>query len=173
MSDREQHVKTLEDALNLALKALEAISDEMTVGERYTNAGQHLLDALQPCRNALQAAPPAPAGVAVPDGFGTAEHWKEKAQYWADVAHRLRGEALRGEPVDGIVHPAQANATQLAGQGHTPERQRMTAGRASFFMERFLKEEKLLGPNEQAALHFVIDMLDAAPAQAQEDSNAS
>lgn len=40
-----------------------------------------------------------------PDGFGSAEHWKEKAQYWAGVAHRLRGEALRGEPVDGIVHP--------------------------------------------------------------------
>ncbi len=46
----------------------------------------------------------------------------------------------------------------------TIERQRMTAGRASFFMERFLREEKLLGPNEQAALHFVIDILEAAAA---------
>ena len=50
-----------------------------------------------------QAAPKAAPGE--PDGFGSAEHWKEKAQYWAGVAHRLRGEALRGEPVDGIVHP--------------------------------------------------------------------
>lgn len=41
------------DALQTALKALEAISDEMTVGERYTNAGQYLLDALQPARNAI------------------------------------------------------------------------------------------------------------------------
>ena len=52
---------------------------------------------------AQQAAPKAAPGE--PDGFGSAEHWKEKAQYWAGVAHRLRGEALRGEPVDGIVHP--------------------------------------------------------------------
>lgn len=42
---------------------------------------------------------------AQPDDFGSAEHWKEKAQYWAGVAHRLRGEALRGEPVDGIIQP--------------------------------------------------------------------
>lgn len=47
------------------------------------------------------AAPPQ----GVPDEFGTAEHWKEKAHYWASEAHRLRGEALRGESVDGITHP--------------------------------------------------------------------
>lgn len=47
----------------------------------------------------------APQPEAVPDGFGTAEHWKEKAQYWAGVAHKLRGQALRGEPVDGIIQP--------------------------------------------------------------------
>jgi hypothetical protein len=47
-----------------------------------------------------------PAVEAVPDEFGTAEHWKEKAQYWAGVAHRLRSEALRGDPVDGITQPA-------------------------------------------------------------------
>jgi len=42
----------------------------------------------------------------------------------------------------------------------------MTARRAQFFMERFKHEEKLLGPNEQAALDFVIAMLeeDAPPA---------
>lgn len=40
----------------------------------------------------------------VQDEFGTAEHWREKAQYWAEVAHQLRGQALRGEPVDGIVN---------------------------------------------------------------------
>lgn len=43
----------------------------------------------------------------------------------------------------------------------TPELQRMTAGRATYFMERFLREEKLLGPNEQAALRFVISQPDA------------
>lgn len=42
--------------------------------------------------------------------------------------------------------------------------QGMTAHRAIYFMERFKKEEKLLGPNEQAAVDFVIAMLSAAPA---------
>lgn len=50
----------------------------------------------------------------------------------------------------------------------TPELQRMTAGRATYFMERFLREEKLLGPNEQAALRFVINMLEAPAAPAGE-----
>ena len=46
----------------------------------------------------------------------------------------------------------------------------MTRQRASYFMERFRHEEKLLGPNEQAALAFVIDLLgaDAAPLPARE-----
>lgn len=47
-----------------------------------------------------------PAVEAMPDEFGTAEHWKEKAQYWAGVAHQLRSEALRGYPVDGITQPS-------------------------------------------------------------------
>jgi len=37
---------------------------------------------------------------------------------------------------------------------------KMTAHRAIYFMERFKREEKLLGPNEQAALDFVISMLE-------------
>ncbi len=44
------------NALKGALKALEAISDEMTVGERYTNAGQYLLDSLNPARDAIAKA---------------------------------------------------------------------------------------------------------------------
>ena len=40
---------------------------------------------------------------------------------------------------------------------------KMTAGRAVYFMERFKREEKLLGPNEQAALDFVISMLERQP----------
>lgn len=51
--------------------------------------------------------------------------------------------------------------------GVTPELLRMTPRRAAFFMERFLKEEKLLGPNEQAALNFVIAMLEGQHAPAQ------
>ena len=63
-------------------------------------------------RTALAArAAPQPAVTASaqePDGFGSADHWKEKAQYWAGVAHKLRGQALRGEPVDGIIQPPTA-----------------------------------------------------------------
>lgn len=43
-------------ALHKALQALEAISDEMTVGDRFTNAGQYLLDALGPVREAIDHA---------------------------------------------------------------------------------------------------------------------
>jgi len=46
----------LYEALETASKALEAIASEMTVGERYTNAGQYLLDALEPVRAALAKA---------------------------------------------------------------------------------------------------------------------
>ena len=47
----------LRQAAQQALKALEAINDEMTVGEQYTNAGQYLLDALGPLRAALSRHP--------------------------------------------------------------------------------------------------------------------
>lgn len=42
-------------ALKAALKALDSIGEEMTVGERYTNAGQYLIDSLEPIRAALAA----------------------------------------------------------------------------------------------------------------------
>lgn len=54
------------------------------------------------------------AGAPLMGDGGSAEHWKEKAEYWAGEAHRLRGEALRGEPVDGIVNPEQS---ELAADG--------------------------------------------------------
>lgn len=44
------------EALRLALNALEEIGNEMTVGERYTNAGQYLLDSLGPVREAITKA---------------------------------------------------------------------------------------------------------------------
>lgn len=40
---------------------------------------------------------------------------------------------------------------------------KMTAHRAAYFMERFKREEKLLGPNEQAAVDFVTAMLNTHP----------
>lgn len=43
----------LVNALTLALAALEGVSSDMTVGERYTDAGQSVLDALGAVREAL------------------------------------------------------------------------------------------------------------------------
>lgn len=113
-------------------------------------------------RIGLEAALFAPAqAVAVPDGFGTAEHWKEKAQYWADVAHRLRGEALRGEPVDGIVHPAQEHATQLAGQGQEEARD---AARLDYLQEQGATVELVFG-GEGCSFRFRVGGLYAAAHQ--------
>lgn len=62
------------------------------------------IHACDTCRHLL---PHAPAQeLSDNDGFGSAEHWKEKAQYWAAEAHKLRQQALRGEPLDGIIQPA-------------------------------------------------------------------
>jgi hypothetical protein len=44
------------EAAQTALSALESIANEMTVGDRFTNAGQLLLDALEPCRAAIAKA---------------------------------------------------------------------------------------------------------------------
>lgn len=49
----QSNEQKLREALQIAHKALEAISDDMTVGDRWTNAGQHLLDALDPVRQTL------------------------------------------------------------------------------------------------------------------------
>ena len=51
------------NTMKLALEALEAVSKEMTVGERYTDAGQLVLDALEPLREALSQQPTTPEPV--------------------------------------------------------------------------------------------------------------
>jgi len=59
-SDADWHLISaapdLLEALQGALKALDAIGDEMTVGDRFTNAGQYLIDALMPARAAISKA---------------------------------------------------------------------------------------------------------------------
>lgn len=105
-----------------------------------------------------QAAPQA-VQADVPDGWKlvpvnpTAEMCKASnlsstnRQRWADM--------LAAAP----AHPAEGVPEQTAPG--------MTAERASYFMRRFLKEEKLLGPNEQAAMHYVISLLAATQPVAQ------
>lgn len=48
----------------------------------------------------------------------------------------------------------------------------MTAARAAFFMDRFRREEKLLGPNERAAVDFVIAMLENKAPSVKPQENA-
>ena len=46
LEDAKQTIGELLASARAAERALDAIAAEMTVGERYTNAGQHLVDAL-------------------------------------------------------------------------------------------------------------------------------
>ena len=77
-----------------------------------------------------------------------------ETQHWSDCAVHSEPAYPKGECDCGGYKPEQE-----------PVAKAMTAHRAAYFMERFKHEEKLLGPNEQAALDFVISMLEAQPEQ--------
>lgn len=121
---RRQHARITElesqlaqryDAADMATAAQQLVNADAPLPEPHFGEGRHLglafrsdaysvaqVQSLFASHGEAQATAPAdPAG----DNFGSAEHWKEKAQYWAAAAHRMRQEALRGGPVDGIVHP--------------------------------------------------------------------
>jgi len=66
----------------------------------------------------------------------------------------------------GIIHSEKLITSQPKQEQGEPVA-KMTAHRAAYFMERFKLEEKLLGPNEKAAVDFVIDMLNTTPQPAQ------
>ena len=70
------------------------------------------------------------------------------------------------QPQERHIEDCQADSAPMASQPiATPADNKlaaMTPSRAQFFMERFRKEEKLLGPNEQAAVAYVIAMPEAA-----------
>lgn len=65
----------------------------------------------------------------------------------------------------GDVEPTAAKAVSVEPEGWNPATKPMTADRAAYFMRRFKKEEKLLGPNEQAALDYGIALLEQPQAQ--------
>lgn len=71
------------------------------------------------------------------------------------------GRSHMGEPV---TQPA-AQATPAQDGTRSPcEGEPMSARKAAYFMQRFKREEKLLGPNEQLAIEFVLALLDAQQA---------
>lgn len=63
------------------------------------------------------------------------------------------------------VRPPKPAPAERGEQTALPEP--MTPDRARYFMERFLHEEKMLGPNEQAALRYVIGILERGEPPAQ------
>jgi hypothetical protein len=60
-------------------------------------------------------------------------------------------------------YPAQPQGAVSDGTRSPHEGEPMCPEKAAYFMRRFRHEEKLLGPNEQAALDFVLAMLAAQP----------
>lgn len=55
--------------------------------------------------------------------------------------------------------PATAQPSPLQSEQAEAERPEMSPERAAYFMRRFKSEEKLLGPNEQAAVDYVLSLL--------------
>ncbi|WP_079864643.1 LysM peptidoglycan-binding domain-containing protein [Pseudomonas aeruginosa] len=63
-------------------------------------------------------------------------------------------QAAQGLAGAGAAQPSPAQAEQAEA-----ERPEMSPERAAYFMRRFKSEEKLLGPNEQAAVDYVLSLL--------------
>ncbi|WP_139147319.1 LysM peptidoglycan-binding domain-containing protein [Pseudomonas aeruginosa] len=63
-------------------------------------------------------------------------------------------QAAQGLAGAALAHPSPAQAEQAEA-----ERPEMSPERAAYFMRRFKSEEKLLGPNEQAAVDYVLSLL--------------
>ncbi|HFJ9858189.1 TPA: hypothetical protein ACPIBI_004826 [Pseudomonas aeruginosa] len=63
-------------------------------------------------------------------------------------------QAAQGLAGAALAQPSPAQAEQAEAEG--PE---MSPERAAYFMRRFKSEEKLLGPNEQAAVDYVLSLL--------------
>lgn len=83
--------------------------------------------------------------------------------YGADVA-KWRG--YQSADLDRLIERAAKSAPIDAADLKSEQFAEMTAQRAAFFMARFKREEKMLGPNEQAAIDFVIKMLESNQATA-------
>jgi hypothetical protein len=88
----------------------------------------------------------------------------ERAELIADL--RLNHEYCPKEVILEAADMLEADVSLInegnkAQQVAVPAGSDMTPERAAFFMRRFKKEEKLLGPNEQKAIDYVLAMLEA------------
>lgn len=111
----------------------------------------------------------------VPDGWANLLKAAREVLSWTQAADRppVRDEIECGRMTGVRVHALADlhEAVQALASTPAPAQQEpatpMDAHRAAYFMRRFLHEEKMLGPNEQAALHFTIAALEAMESAAQ------
>ncbi|EZO20998.1 hypothetical protein [Pseudomonas aeruginosa] len=68
-------------------------------------------------------------------------------------------QAAQGLAGAALAQPSPAQAEQAEAEQAEAERPEMSPERAAYFMRRFKSEEKLLGPNEQAAVDYVLSLL--------------
>ncbi len=86
----------------------------------------------------------------------------KRYQGFIDDAHIIEGQ---WHWLNGTKEAIKALEEALAKQEQGEPVGKMTASRAEMFMTRFKHEEKMLGPNEQASLDYVISMLVREQAQ--------
>lgn len=89
-------------------------------------------------------------------GVDIGRHWLDLLTQLGLLNRVQRSPALweisqQGEDLLGMPQPSPAQAEA--------ERPEMSPERAAYFMRRFKSEEKLLGPNEQAAVDYVLSLL--------------
>ena len=148
----------LTEALQLALNALEAISDEMTVGDRFTNAGQHLLDALMPARAAIANAkiaknePVCNPHLKAPHGFSrnsshSAGRYVCECEGWdaweAGYSEGMEAGSKIGEYMNVSNELQAAMETQPAAAVSEPAAKVGTPEQAQRFLEMSMKPEQI------------------------------
>ena len=105
--------------------------------------------------------------MALVDEFGDSRRRQGNDEYSPESANR-RYAAQYGKDADELraaIERALREQVREVPDGWNPSDKPVTPERALYFMERFKREEKLLGPHEQAAVDFVIGLLSAAPTQ--------
>lgn len=91
---------------------------------------------------------------------------QQEPNWWRKRADEIELAVARSGSTDAMrCYTDMRTLLQAATAAPAPAQQEpgtpMDAHRAAYFMRRFLHEEKMLGPNEQAALHFTIAALEA------------
>lgn len=136
--------------MKMALEALEAVSKEMTVGERYTNAGQQVLDAIDHLRVAISQQP------ACGCREGTCESKPAGCRMAAEVARcdpsmKLTVHTERGTFTSKAIDPTPEQAEQLQNLIET------IAAKGTYFKLDTATGYVVLGKDLLSTAAFVVD----------------